>query len=52
MSLARVYNAFIKAGVDETTATEAVDRRLTRVEAYFIIIIALLLPIFIKIFWG
>ena len=25
MSLARVYNAFIKAGVDETTATEAIE---------------------------
>ena len=71
MSLARVYNAFIKAGVDETTATEAVeaieesldepwkrsvDARLTRIEIQmkmgFGIILALLIPMFIKMFWG
>ena len=71
MSLARVYNAFIKAGVDETTATEAVeaieesldepwkrsvDARLTRIEIQmkmgFGIILALLIPMFVKMFWG
>ncbi len=71
MSLARVYNAFIKAGVDETTATEAmeaieesldepwkrsVDARLARIEIQmkmgFGIILALLIPMFVKMFWG